>query len=501
MKIDFTKPLFVFEMANNHMGSLEHGIRMIRRFAEVKKKYEYSFAFKFQLRDIDTFIHPDYKNRMDIKYVKRFTETQLSEKDYEVFKSELIKNDFISVCTGFDENSIDLMERLDFDVFKIASCSLTDWPLLERIALTNKPIIISTAGSILEDIDNVVIFLQNRKKQFAIMHCVGEYPTQSDHLNLNQIDLFINRYPDVPIGYSTHEDPENFDTIKIAIAKKAKVFEKHVAVVTEEFPKNAYSATPDQVSRWLESADCAFKICGISGRRPEFSQKELADLRQFKRGVFAAKKIIKGELINTTSVFYAFPNTDKQLLANDMSKYTKFFPKKDIDTNSPILISDVEKVETREQLAAIVPQIKALLKKSNVVFPGKAGLEISHHYGIDRFYEYGSTMITVVNRAYCKKLIVMLPNQKHPEQFHKKKEETFVVLYGEILLTLDGKAVEYSVGDVVTIKTGVKHIFSTKTGSIIEEISSTHYTEDSFYTDKFIMQNKHRKTFIENWID
>ncbi len=73
------KPLFIFEMANNHMGDLEHGLRVIRDFAAVKEQYEeFDFAFKFQFRNIDTFIHPDYKDRMDLKYVKRFTETRLT---------------------------------------------------------------------------------------------------------------------------------------------------------------------------------------------------------------------------------------------------------------------------------------------------------------------------------------------------------------------------------------------------------------------------------------
>ena len=72
--------LFVFEFANNHMGDVQHGLHMIEEFAKVAGKYpKFQFAVKFQFRDIDTFIHPDFKERMDIKYVKRFSETRLSE--------------------------------------------------------------------------------------------------------------------------------------------------------------------------------------------------------------------------------------------------------------------------------------------------------------------------------------------------------------------------------------------------------------------------------------
>ena len=483
------------------MGSVEHGLKIIKELHEVSKNFNFNFGFKLQYRHLDTFIHPDFKGRTDIKYVKRFQETRLDKNEFKILKDEITKLGFTSICTPFDEDSVDLIEEQNFDIIKIASCSFTDWPLLERIALTDNPIIASAGGASLNDIDNVVSFFQHRNKQLAIMHCIGEYPTRADHLQLNQIDLLIKRYPDITVGYSTHEDPNNIDSIKIAIAKGAKIFEKHVAVETAEFSKNAYSATPNQISQWLKSANLAFEMCGVSNKRTAFSKKELADLRQFKRGVFASQKINKDSVIDPSSIFYAFPNQDNQLLANDMSKYTEYMAKKDINVNEPIFSSSVEKTEKREHVYSIVQKAKGLLKEANVVFPGRANLEISHHYGLDRFYEYGITMITVVNREYCKKLIIMLPGQKHPEQFHEKKEETFVVLYGKIQLSLDGKEIEYHIGDVVTVKPRVRHAFKTDTGTIIEEISSTHYADDSYYTDKSIMQNKQRKTFLSYWID
>src|ERR1035437_57063 len=113
----FNKPLFIFEMANNHMGSLKHGLRIINEFAEVKKEFEndFNFAFKFQFRHFDTFIHPDFKERMDLKYIKRFTEIKLKDDEFRALKKELDKYHFISICTAFDEKSIDLIEDMDFD--------------------------------------------------------------------------------------------------------------------------------------------------------------------------------------------------------------------------------------------------------------------------------------------------------------------------------------------------------------------------------------------------
>ena len=136
-------------MANNHMGDVNHGARMIEEFADVVEKYRdrFKFAWKFQFRDIPTFIHPDYKNRMDIKYVKRFTETNLTENEFGDLKEYAESKNFISMCTAFDENSVDKLQAFGFQMAKIASCSSTDWPLLNRVAELDLPIVCSTAGT------------------------------------------------------------------------------------------------------------------------------------------------------------------------------------------------------------------------------------------------------------------------------------------------------------------------------------------------------------------
>jgi len=71
------RPLFIFEMANNHMGRLEHGLRIIASLREVTRDFPFQFAVKLQYRDIDSFIHPAYRTRYDLKFVKRFSETRL----------------------------------------------------------------------------------------------------------------------------------------------------------------------------------------------------------------------------------------------------------------------------------------------------------------------------------------------------------------------------------------------------------------------------------------
>ena len=165
--------LVILELANNHMGDAEHGLAVIREFAKVCKKFPFKFAFKFQYRQLDTFIHPAYKGRKDIKYVARFEETRLSEEQFLRLKVEAAANGFIAVCTPFDEPSVDRIEKQGYDIIKVASCSFNDWPLLERIVKTDKPVILSTAGADLIARDRGVSFREHRRKIFAFLVCVG----------------------------------------------------------------------------------------------------------------------------------------------------------------------------------------------------------------------------------------------------------------------------------------------------------------------------------------
>jgi sialic acid synthase SpsE/D-lyxose ketol-isomerase len=493
--------LFVLEMANNHMGNMAHGLELIREFGKVCHKYpEFKFAFKLQYRDLDTFVHPSMKGRIDVKYIKRFEETRLSRKQFDELVSEISEQGFLSMATPFDNASVEIIDSQDLDIIKIASCSFTDWPLLERVAQSDRPIIASTAGASLAEIDRVVSFLSHRDKAFAILHCVGEYPTPDERLNLHQIDTLKARYPGLRIGFSTHEDPANVDIVKLAVGKGVDLFEKHVGLATSEFPINGYSATPEQVDAWLAAARYARKICGNAIRDPGANKAELDSLRTLRRGVFVRRLVRAGEVLGSADVYFAFPPSESQFTANDWSKYARFIARKDIQPDDAVNPDNTESRDERETVWRIAQQVKDLIQQSGIVVPGGVDLEISHHYGLDRFHDVGLTMLTVVNRGYCKKILVLLPGQKHPEQYHKQKEETFHVLYGEVELVLNGTARTCRPGDVVNIEPGVRHAFHTITGSVIEEISSTHFKDDSFYTDEAIQQNENRKTLLTYWM-
>lgn len=493
-------PLFILEMANNHMGDVEHGLTIIRDIHAVTKNFpEWNFVFKFQYRNLDTFIHPDYKDRLDLKYVKRFSETKLSEEEFLRLKNEAETLGFITMCTPFDEVSVDKVVAHGYDILKIASASCTDWPLLEKISSTNLPLIASTGAVPLEDVDKLVSFFSHRKKQFIIQHCVGEYPTLPSSLQLNQIDLFKSRYPELTIGFSTHEEPGNTDAIKMAVAKGAGTFERHVAVKSDKYEINAYSSTPEQLEKWLLAAKEAYEMSGVVGERSKFSEKEIADIRQFQRGVFATGVIEQGQRVDTTNTFFAFPSQPGQILANEMSKYSVLLAKEKIERNAPVIA--VEKSDTREKVWEIVQKSRAFLSEARIPVSNQLDFEISHHYGIDKFYETGAVIITCVNREYAKKLILVFPGQKHPTHMHKEKEETFHVLFGDAVFTLNGTEQQAKAGEVIVVERGTKHMFSSENGVIFEEISTTHHKSDSFYEDETIMGNSNRKTHLTYWID
>jgi len=494
------RPLFIYEMANNHMGDVEHGLRIVRELKTASEGFPFAFCVKLQYRDIATCIHPDYKDRYDLKYVKRFSETHLKWDQYRKLKDAIVEAGFLSMCTPWDEISVDKIVEHGFDFMKIPSCYLGDWPLLERIAQYSLPIVASTAGGPLDEIDRVVSFFKHRDKALSILHCVGEYPAPDEHLHLGQISLLRRRYPKLEVGYSTHERPDNFEAVKIALAMGATIFEKHVGVPTEQYAINAYSATPEQVRRWLESAAHAVKMMGDPEKRYPAPAGEQAALQDLARGAFVKAPVAKGETIQHANVFFAMPNVKGQLVAQDFSKYSNYVALEGICENGAVMEEKVSAHNTRELVYKVVSDVKSLIRKSKVQVPGQCDLEISHHYGLERFRETGITAITVVNREYCKRLMVVLPGQKHPEQWHNQKDETYHILYGDVTVELDGKKNTHKSNSVITISHGVRHSFWTTHGAIIEEVSSSYSMNDSFYTDPAIMANTNRKTFVTYWI-
>ena len=495
---DFNR-LFIFEMANNHQGLREHGFKIINAMADIAQKRGVRAAMKLQFRDLDTFIHPSHRDSKENKHIPRFMQTRLSEEEFGTLVAETKRRGLISICTPFDEPSVDKIERLEIEVIKIGSCSAHDWPLLERVAETGKPVICSTGGLSIKDIDKIVSFFEKRAVHFAMMHCVAQYPTANGKLHLNQIETMRKRYPGVTIGFSTHEEPGNLNAVRVAYAKGARIFEKHVGVVTDDITLNKYSATPEQVDAWIGAFLEAEESWGGEGERV-IEQKEKDDLRSLMRGVYAREEIARGTPIRREDVFFAMPLGDAQLISGRFQD--GLVADRDYLPNEAISSSlRSEKPSRKEIVYHSIHAVKGMLNEARIPVGRDFSVELSHHYGIDRFDEIGCTIVECFNREYAKKLIIQLPGQWNPEHFHKRKDETFHVLSGSMEAVINGKRKTLEAGDTLWVPRGVVHGFGTKDGVIFEEISTTSHSDDSFYADKKIatMPRDERKTKLLNW--
>ena len=132
------------------------------------------------------------------------------------------KGGCMTSATPFDEKSVELCVELGVQILKLASSDLNDWFLIEKIASTRKPVIASTGGSSLKDMDDLVTFFENRNIPLGLNHCVSIYPSENHELEMNQIDFLQARYPNHTIGFSTHEHRDWETSMLIAYAKGAR---------------------------------------------------------------------------------------------------------------------------------------------------------------------------------------------------------------------------------------------------------------------------------------
>jgi sialic acid synthase SpsE/quercetin dioxygenase-like cupin family protein len=494
------RDLFVLDLANNHQGSVAHGKAIIEVCADVIAKHAVRAGIKFQFRDLPEFVHKDERANPTNKHAPRFLSTLLTWDQFDEILAATRARGLISICTPFDEASVDRIVTMGFDVMKIASCSARDWPLLERVAASGLPIIASTGGLTQDEVDDLVSFLSHRGCDFALMHCVSIYPTPAEACHLGNIAQFRDRYPGRVIGWSTHEVPEDTAPIMIARTLGAEMFERHVGIATDTVKLNAYSSTPAQIDAWIAAWKTAGAVIG-SRKRGEPNLMERTSIDELKRGVFAKTPIEAGKLINAEQVYFAFPYRPGQLASGEwrsgIVSNIAVLP----DSPLPMQALDIPGDPDVKIIQNAVHEVKALLAYARVPLSHEFTTEYSHHYGVANFRKVGAVLINVINREYAKKVLVQLPSQMHPWHFHKLKEETFLVLWGELYIELDQRRKVLQPGDTLTVLPGVWHRFWTDTGCVFEEISTTAHTSDSVYRDPDInkLTSAQRKTVVDHW--
>jgi len=337
--------LFVLELANNHLGHLDRGLKIIEEFSKIVRFNNIRAAIKLQFRDVDNFIHKDFRDNNDHRYIKKTRMTKLSVDDYAVLVKAIVEAGCIPMATPFDEKSVDLCVEFNMPMIKIASSEINDWPLIEKIAWTKKPVIVSTGGSSLKNIDDIVTYFDNRNIPLAINHCVSIYPSEDSELELNQIDFLKNRYPGHVIGFSTHEYHDWMASIMIAYAKGARIFERHIDINYDNVPVSPYCSLPEQVDAWFKAYKKAVEMCGPPGTQKRIvPTKETQYLDALVRGIYAKRDLPQGYRLTQRDVYEdiyaAIPLQKGQISCRELMAGEVLL--RDIKKDSPIMIDDID---------------------------------------------------------------------------------------------------------------------------------------------------------------
>ena len=318
---DIFNNLFILELANNHWGSVSRGKKIIKEFSKVVKDNNIKASIKLQFRDIDTFIHKDFKAKKEknfnnlpkrLRYIEKTSHTKLNPDEFFELVHYIKDNGCIPMATAFDEPSVDLCVKFNISIIKVASSDLNDWLLLRKIANTKKPVILSSGGANEKQIDDAVKFFLNRQIPLALNHCISKYTSEENELELDQIDFLKNKYPNITIGLSTHEYHDWHSSMLISYAKGARTWERHIDL---PYPKNhiqkevsPYCSLPHQIDTWFKAFHTAQTMCGTCcDERRTIDQKETEYLESLYRGLYLRKNIKKGEKITIDHLYSAIP--------------------------------------------------------------------------------------------------------------------------------------------------------------------------------------------------
>jgi N-acetylneuraminate synthase len=333
--------LFVLELANNHLGSLERGLRIVRQFGAVARANNVHAAIKLQFRDVDSFIHKGHRSRKDVRYIKKVAATHLPWGSLKTLVDETRAQGMVTMTTPFDEVSVDKAVEFGVDLLKIASSDIRDKRLLRKIAAAGKPVIASTGGASLRDIDNLVELFAEAGVPFALNHCVSIYPSQDSELDLNQIDFLRARYPDITIGFSSHEMTDWSSSMLIAYAKGARTFERHVDIDDDGVQVSPYCTLPSQADTWFKAWHKAREMCGASAeakRQPP--EKEVRYLDELVRGVYLRRDLHAGAVLTDDDIYLAVPLNHGQLSCREFS--TGEVLKSAMLRDEPVMLRDID---------------------------------------------------------------------------------------------------------------------------------------------------------------
>lgn len=296
------EPVYIIaEMSANHAGSLERGKEIIRAAKEAGAD-----CIKLQTYTPDT-LTIDCGN----KFFQISDGTWKGENLYQLYgkaytpwewhqelKEEAEKAEIDFLSTPFDRTSVDFLEELDIEFYKIASFELVDIPLIEYVASKGKPMIMSTGMASLGEIEDAVNAVRRQgNDDIVLLRCASAYPAITDDMNLKTMQNMAEVF-DVPVGLSDHSMGSVGAVTAVALG--AKVIEKHFCLNREiENPDSSFSMNPEEFGEMVKDIRQAERALGVV--RYGISKQEEGNAI-FRRSVFCVKDIKKGEALTEENV-------------------------------------------------------------------------------------------------------------------------------------------------------------------------------------------------------
>ena len=289
-------PAFIIAEAGiNHNGDIETAKKLVKAAKETGAD-----AIKFQSYHTEEFVGVNSKN------YQLFKDLELSEDEFAELHELSLKEGIEFISTPLDLSYVDVLDRMNVPAFKIASGDLTFIPLLQRVAGTGKPIILSTGMSTIGEIDRAVRTIREAgNDNIILLHCISAYPTPYNEVNLRAIKLLRDVFS-LPSGYSDH-------TIGIqipiaAVALGAKVIEKHFTLDKDmEGPDHKLSADPKEFTEMVDGIRIIEAARGDGYKRP--MPCEEAGRFSGRRGIVSTVDLKDGDIISKRLLNYKRPAT------------------------------------------------------------------------------------------------------------------------------------------------------------------------------------------------
>jgi sialic acid synthase len=290
------EPCYVIaEIGNNHQGDGCIAADLIEAAADAG-----AHAVKFQRRTNETLysralLEKPYENMHSYgkTYGAHRAALELPLEAYPLLALHATERGLSMFATAFDEQSADeLMDIMDPPAFKIHSGGLTDRALLKHVASLGKPVILSTGGGSLREIDEAVSVLFAHTTRIAVLHCTASYPCVFSQLNLRCIQTLRERYPELVIGWSGHDNGIAMSVAAYALG--ARILEKHFTLNrTMKGTDHAFSLEPAGLKKLCRDLTRAYVALGDGTKR--LYQSEIGPLSKMRREQTANGLQITGE--------------------------------------------------------------------------------------------------------------------------------------------------------------------------------------------------------------